>query len=128
MTNEAKQQWTVWWFVWAAFQSGIFVIYHFLGSKGGAAAPAGDASVWMAGFLPVAISAVIRWGVLPRVQTVQAALPMFVVGLALAEMACFLGVFVFPAHRQELFALSVAGIFQFMPFFARRYFDTADSG
>lgn len=122
MTDQPKPQWIVWWMLWLAFQVGIFVIYFVIGKDPGNTAAPADSALWLAGFVPVAISAIIRWNVLPRIETATAALPMFIVGLSLAEMACFLGLFVFPAHRQELFGASIAGIFQFIPFFARRYF------
>ncbi len=56
----------------------------------------------------------------------QAALPIFVGGLALAELPCMVGLFVFPAQKQNLFLPSFLGILQFVPFFARRYFPEAD--
>ena len=56
----------------------------------------------------------------------NSAFPLFVMGIALAEMPCFLGIFLFPSHMQELFALSALGIFQFVPFFAGRYFPSDD--
>jgi hypothetical protein len=121
MTNESKAPLIVWLGVWLAFQVGIFVIYFFVSSGTVRTAPPTDSALWLAGFAPVAVSAFIRWAMLPRVETATAALPLFIVGLGLAEAACFLGLFVFPAHRQELFGASIAGIFQFIPFFARRY-------
>jgi hypothetical protein len=123
MTDSSKQQLVVWWALWAAFQSGIFMFYHFLGRP-----PAeierssGFSSWWMAGITPVAISSIIRWLVLPRITRAQAALPVFVAGIAFAEAACFLGLFIFPAHQKELFILSALGIFQFIPYFARRFY------
>ena len=65
---------------------------------------------------------IIRWVVLPRIGNAQAALALFMFGLAIAEATCFLGLFIFPAHKQELFALSVLGIVQFVPHFARRFY------
>ena len=127
MTNESKQQLTVWWVLWAAFQAGIFVIYHFLGgSAAQPPSPSPDSPLWLAGLAPFVISTIIRWVVLPRARSAQVALPLFIVGIAMAEAVCFLGLFIFPAHRQELFALSVLGIFQFIPYFARRYFVPSD--
>jgi hypothetical protein len=112
----------VWWMIWAALLSGIFVIYFTVGSS---AAPAPSASpdspVWMVGFAPFVVSTLIRWLLLPRFQSAQSAFPVFVVGLALAEMSCILGVFVFPAHKAGLFVLSVLGILQFVPYFAGRF-------
>jgi hypothetical protein len=107
--------------------NGIFMIYHFLGSN--AAKPqmdTTDSSAWMAAIVPVALSIVIRWLVIPRTKSAQAALPLFVMGIAFAEASCLLGIFVFPAHKQDLFTLSALGIFQFVPFFARRYFTPVD--
>jgi hypothetical protein len=127
MTNPSKQPLAAWWVIWAAFQAGIFLIYHFL--SGGAARPeptTTELPIWMVGLAPIAISVFIRWLVLPRVQSAQAAFPLFVLGIAMAEMATFLGLFLFPTHRQELFMLSALGIFQFVPLFARRYFTPDD--
>ncbi|MDD5349562.1 MAG: hypothetical protein PHQ12_05065 [Chthoniobacteraceae bacterium] len=114
----------VWWVVWAAFFTGLCQIYYFLG----VAAPAhpaygpANALVAAAGLLPVAASIVIRWAVLPRLSDSRKAFVFFVVGIALAEASCFLGLFVFPAFKTPLFAFSLLGIAQFIPFFARRYF------
>ena len=127
MTNEAKQRLTVWWILWATFQTGIFFIYHFLGSTAQRPQPTTAASTaWLVGVAPVALSAILRWLVLPRVQSAQAALPLFILGIVMAEATCFLGLFIFPAHKQELLILSAVGIFQFIPLFARRYFTHDD--
>ncbi len=42
----------------------------------------------------------------------------------MAEATSFLGLFIFPGHKQALCLLSALGIFQFIPFFAARYFTT----
>jgi hypothetical protein len=122
--QQVRAQMTVWWVLWAAFQAGIVMVYHTLSS----ATPQppqtglGGSSAWFAAIVPLAISAMIRWLVLPGVRIAQTALVLFIVGIAMAESTSFLGLFIFPAHSQDLFVLSVLGIFQFVPFFARRYF------
>jgi len=126
MTNQTKQRLTVWWILWATFQTGIFVIYHFLSAAQRPQPMTAASSAWLVGLAPVAFSAILRWLVLPRVQSAQAALPLFIMGIAMAEATCFLGLFIFPAHKQELFILSALGIFQFIPIFARRYFTHDD--
>ena len=131
MNNEPefKQPLLMWWMIWIALFSGIFVIYFVVGSSG-AGAQAGSASpdsrVWMVGFAPFVISAVIRWLILPRAQNAQKAFSLFVVGLVLAEMPCILGVFGFPEHKLELFVLSVLGMLQFIPYFASRDFSSGE--
>jgi len=127
MTNQTKQQLTVWWVLWAAFQTGIFIFYHFLGDTGARQQPpTTESPVWLVAIAPVALSAIIRWLVLLRAQNVQTALTLFMLGIAMAEATCFLGLFMFPAQKLELFMLSALGIFQFIPFFARRFFEHDD--
>ena len=122
MKEQDKQQLIVWWIMWAAFQAGIFMIYHFIGGPRSSVAQPDSSPTWLAGLVPVGVSSIIRWQVLPRVPNAQAALPLFIVGIAMAEATCFLGLFLFPPHQRELFLFSALGIFQFIPFFARRYF------
>lgn len=125
MKPALNPQLLVWWVLWAAFQSGVFMFDFFLVNRDSTPAP--DTSpIWMAAALPFVMSVVIRWGVLPRFNNAQQALPVFIVGIACAEMTCFLGIFIFPAHQRELFILSVLGIAQYIPIFARRFFPPAD--
>jgi hypothetical protein len=127
MKTNTNPQPVVWWILWAAFQIGIVIFYQFLGGPGGRAEqPGSDSSAWLAGFVPFLLSAANRWLVLPRIKAVQQALAGFVVGIALAEACCFLGLFIFPAHKLELFVISFIGIFQYMPFFAGRYNQSGD--
>ena len=113
----------IWWMIWGALMTGIFIIY-FVAQNSGSSAPKETAStesaVWMVAFAPFVISTVIRWLILPRSRSVQTAIAMFIVGLAMAEMPCMLG-FVFHEHRTALFVLSVLGMLQMAPFFASRY-------
>jgi hypothetical protein len=123
MSNQAKQQLAVWWVTWLAFQTGIFFFYHFLGSTGTLPpSSAALSSIWLVALFPVVLSAIVRWLILPRALTARAALPLFIIGITMAEATCFLGLFIFPAHKQELCLLSAIGIFQFIPVFAVRYF------
>ena len=126
MSNEPefKQPVIMWWIIWAALFSGVFVIYFAVGSSGAgtqAASASPDSRMWMVCFAPFLISTAIRWLILPRAQNVQKAFSLFVVGLALAELPCILGVFEFPEHKMELFGLGVLGMLQFIPYFAASY-------
>jgi hypothetical protein len=116
-----QQQIIVWWVLWAAFQSGILVIYFFLG-QAQSFTPTDEPTLWQLAFLPVLISGAIRWSLLPQLNDATKALPCFIVGIALAEMSCFLGIFIFPSHKLPLFVASAAGIFQFIPIYAGRYY------
>jgi hypothetical protein len=124
MSDDSKQPLIVWWVIWAALQTGVFVIYFFLGGPATQPQPSSPvSSIWLVGLAPFVLSTIIRWLVLPQIQNARTALPWFIVGMALAEATCILGIFVFPAQREVLFILGALGIFQFIPYFARRYFD-----
>jgi len=116
----AAQQKLVMWVLWAAFLIGVCVEYYFLHSK---SPPAADESaLWLTGALPVLGAVVIRWNVLPRLKSVTPALPLMVVGIALAESAAFIGMFVFPAHQWELFIAAFVGVAQHAPVYAAALF------
>ena len=109
----------VWWVIWAALMSGVFIIYFTIS----ASMPTKqkqevESGVWMIGMTPFLISSVLRWLILSRKESAQSAFPIFIMGLAMAEATCILGLFVFPAYSTALFALSVLGIAQYVPYFA----------
>ncbi|MES2475690.1 MAG: hypothetical protein V4640_07910 [Verrucomicrobiota bacterium] len=110
----------IFWVIWFALLSGVLMIHFVI--PGSRPVSDGDASpLWLVAVLPLAISALVRWLVLPKIPTAQAALPVFIIGMALAEAAAFAGIFIFPAHRMELVVLGILGIVQFMPLFAGRF-------
>ena len=114
----------VWWMLWLTFQTGIGFFYYFLGGVGGrapAAEAGGDSPLWMIALGPFFLSIVMRWAFLARTAQAQRALVFFIVGIAMAESVCFIGLFLAPAHKLELFILSALGIFQFIPYFAGRF-------
>lgn len=109
----------VWWALWAAFQIGIVVIYFFL-TKSSSTSSRPEPAPWVVALLPVLISGALRWSLLPKITDAVRALPIFVVGIAMAEATCFIGIFVFPAHKLILFCAAFIGILQYMPLFASR--------
>lgn len=96
------------------------VIYFFLGR--GPVEPAADGQVLinLLGLGQLFASIVVRWFVLPRFDDLKRALPIYIVGLALAESCGILGIFLGGAYRDSLFLLSVLGVIQFVPLFGRR--------
>ena len=114
----------VWWLFWAAFQSGVCVFYFFLGGRGARVTPPAESAgsiLWMIALGPFFLSIVIRWLLLARENDAQRAFMLFILGIAFAEAVCFIGLFLAPAHKLELFLLSALGIFQFIPYFATRF-------
>lgn len=121
MNSSSSPTVLVWWILWAAFLSGVIVMYQVLGARPASSPGLGPDGMWIVAATPVALSVVIRWVMLPRITARATAFPLFIVGIAMAEAALFLGLFLFPAHKQELFYLSVLGIAQFAPYFAGGY-------
>jgi hypothetical protein len=122
MTNQnfnPRKPAVVWWVIWAAFLIGIVQIYFILGKS--SVAPATATSLDFLALAPFVVASLVRWVALPKIQLPQVALVVFILGIAIAESSCFLGLFIFRAHKTELFALSVLGIAQFAPVFARKY-------
>ncbi|HEX8310627.1 MAG TPA: hypothetical protein VF614_04860, partial [Chthoniobacteraceae bacterium] len=109
------------WILWLSFAGGIFVIYHFIAPKASVILPRPDELPWVLGAVPFLFSAIIRWVLLPRAQDASKALPLFIIGIAMAEATMMLGLFLFRSHHRDLFILSVFGVLQFIPLFARRF-------
>lgn len=110
----------IWWILWSAGLVGLLVIYFVLGRGPIKPSPDKDVLKNLVGLVPLFVSIVIRWLVLPRFDSLQRALPLYVVGLALAEACGMLGIFLGGAYRDDLFVLGVLGVVQFVPIFARR--------
>lgn len=116
----AKQMLLIWWLVWAAVLVGLLVIYFALGRGPIKPSPDKDVLKNLVGLVPLFVSIVIRWLVLPRFDSLRRALPLYVVGLALAEACGILGIFLGGAYRDDLLVLGVLGVTQFVPIFARK--------
>lgn len=107
------------WIIWFAITFGLVIIYSFAAPP----APAGDQGSDPLQYLPLvplAISVFIRWALLPRQKTIAAALPVFIVGLAMAEGCGIIGMFIVPQLKQTYLVLALLGLFQFAPFWVNK--------
>jgi hypothetical protein len=112
----------VFWVIWFALLSGVIVMTLFIPAPEKPLIPGiAGTPIWLLAVVPLAISALIRWLVLPRAANLQAALPVFIIGMALAESAAIAGLLVFPDRRIELIVLGMIGIAQFAPVFVARF-------
>lgn len=119
----------IWWIIWAMILFGLVAIYFVLGRRPlPAAATAGQSLTGLVGLVPLFVSIVIRWLVLPRFGSLQRAFPLYIVGLALAEGCGILGLFLGGAYRDDLFALGVLGVAQYVPVFARKLLEPKPVG
>ncbi len=116
------------WVLWFSFMIGIVFINLFLGQDTASHhAVIPNEGAWFAAAIPIFISAILRWIVLPKVRDPQKLLTTMILGISTAEAVTFFGLFLFPAHRVELCILSALGIFQFIPTYARRQLGLTDS-
>lgn len=124
-----RAQLMVWWIIWASILAGLIVIYYLLG-RGPLApvAPGTNPLVNLIGFVPLFVSIIIRWLVLPRSATPVAAFGMFIAGLALADGCGILGIFLGGPYREDFFVLGVLGVTQYVPFYAWKFYEPKGSG
>ena len=117
----------IWWIIWFMLIGCVTMIYFQLGRgplKPAAANPFAD----LVGLVPLFVSIVVRWLVLPRYRDGQRAFVVFIIGCALAESCAILGIFLGGPYRDDLFLLGVLGIAQFMPFYARGLYEPKPQG
>ena len=118
--NGVPSQIVIWWIIWFGILSALVTVYLVLGRR--EALVTENPLLGLVALGPLVMSAAVRWLVLPRVRDVRRALPVFVMGLALAEGCGILGIFLGGPHRESLFLLGVLGVGQFVPVFARKQF------
>lgn len=127
--QRTRAQLKIWWIIWAALLVGLCTLWWLFGFlKLLGNEPRANPLLDLAGLVPLFMSIVIRWLVLPRYTELARAFIMFIVGLALAEACGILGIFLGGLYRDDLFLLGVLGIAQYAPFFARRYLEPKGSG
>lgn len=107
------------WIIWFAITVGLVMIYSFAAPKAPAGGQGSNPLQYLP-LLPLAISVFIRWVLLPRQKAIAAALPVFVIGLAMAEGCGIIGMFIVPQLKQTYLVLALLGLFQFVPFWANK--------
>lgn len=119
----------VWWIIWFNILNGLMMIYVFIGPKSGVIStrPTNEPSIIEYLYLlPLLISVALRWVVIPRVPHRQTAFVVFMVGLALAESSGILAIVLHIHSTREFVTLSLLGILQWAPLFARKFYLPAD--
>lgn len=126
---ETRAQLRLWWIIWAAMLPSVILLEVLLPrGKIDPITHTADLMVQLCGVVPLFVSIVIRWLILPRFTSLSRALPMFIVGLATAEACGILGIVFGGPYRDAIFTLSILGIVQFVPLFARQLIEPKGSG
>jgi len=125
-----RTQLLIWWILWGSILGGLVIIYVVLGRHLPAPKdlPPEKMLSSLVGLIPMMVSVVVRWLVLPRATSMSRAFVIFIIGLAMAEGCGILGIFLGGAYRDDLFLLGVFGIVQYIPIFAKNYIEPKGSG
>ena len=125
-----RAQLLVWWIVWGSVLAGLIIVYLvlFRGRPLPRNVSPRDSLGGLVGLVPLFISIVIRWLVLPRYTGPGRTLAVFIVGLVLAEACGLLGLAFGGPYRDALFLLGLLAIAQYAPFYARKLYDPKGTG
>jgi hypothetical protein len=126
-TNVLRTRLMVWWIIWAALLAGVTVIYLFLG-RGPLPPPVSNPFPHLIGLVPLFISVLLRWLVLPKQRDPAKAFVLFILGTATGEGCAILGIFLGGPFRDELFTLGALGIVQWLPLYARSLYSAKPAG
>lgn len=108
--------------MWAGSLAGLGAIYFVFGRRPlPADLPPDQTLTGLVGLVPLFVSVILRWLLLPRLTKERAAFGWFILGLALAEACGLLGIFIGGPYRDDIFVLGMLGLAQWVPLFVRRY-------
>ena len=118
----------VFWIIWGSILAGLIMIYVLLGRGPVKPVVAAELPVNLAGVVPLFISVVVRWLILPRGRDVKIVFPTFIAGLVLAEACGLMGIFLGGPYRDSLFVLGVLGVTSYVPLFVKRLLEPKGTG
>jgi hypothetical protein len=120
-----KQHAIIMWVIWFAQLQAAFFFQFFLGgglSEGVNADTPMALWLWAVCVVPIIAATGIRWAVLPRIKEPAQQLVWMVIGLALAEAAVLISIFLvgpdYPQYQIAILMVAVVGIIQFAPSYA----------
>lgn len=104
----------VWWVIWVMLTADLLLLPLLLGVPLAQPATPGPVAIWGC-LIPIGAATLLRWTSLPKTEAPNVEFMLFVAGLALAELGGLMAVFLRPLHAPLLYALSLAGMLQFLP-------------
>jgi hypothetical protein len=108
------------WLVWISMCISQLLVYFVIGEVKGID---GIEALRFFPVLPLLMSSLLRWLVLPRITSKAKALPIFIAGAALADACGIAGSILAPELKETYLVLSFMGLAQFIPSFALRQKD-----
>ena len=109
------------WIIWFTITIGLCMIYFFLG-QGAAGTASKDLGVMrIIPIFPLVLSLLVRFVVLPRFKSLTKVLPLFIIGLSMAEGAGIMAIFLLPhADAVNYFTTAVIVLLMYVPLFANQ--------
>ena len=120
-----KKQALVMWIIWFAFLQSAFIYHFFVGDgfpEGDNVAEPMALWLWALCIVPVVLTTVVRWVLIPHLTQQSHMLVAMVVGLGLAEVSIGLELFLigddYPQNQIAVLMLAVLSLIQFAPIYA----------
>jgi hypothetical protein len=107
-----------WWFFWGVALGALGAATYVVAATP-IAPPARNPFLNLVSIVPLFVSIVIRWLVLPRYSEARKAFPMFLGGLVLALAAGMIGLLGGGPYRGDFAFLASLGVLQFLPYLLR---------
>ena len=110
----------VWWMIWGGFLAQQLYLHPWTGQNlWQDNSPGFNRTTYLVLLLPLLVSAILRWAVLPRMNTTSNAFGVFVAGLVLAAMTGLSVTFLDVPYKEITFLVCLCGIGQYVPTAAR---------
>jgi hypothetical protein len=109
------------WIIWSAITIGLCMIYVFLG-QGTAGAHSKDLGIMrVIPMVPLALALLVRFLLIPKFKSLTKVLPLFIIGLSMAEGSGIIAIFLLPhADAVNYFTTAVIVLLMYDPLFANQ--------
>jgi len=107
------------WILWFVITGGLCTIYFFLGRNSTVSISNGNEVLRFIPLMPLMLSLVVRIFLLPKFKSLTKVLPIYIIGLSMAEGAGFIAIFLLPhADAVNYFTTAVIVLLMYVPLFA----------
>ena len=109
------------WILWFAIISGLCMVYIFLGRNPAVVADKGNEVLRFVPLIPLAVSVAVRFLLLPKFKSLTKVLPIYIIGLAMADGSGIIAIFLLPhADAVSYFTTAVIVLMMYVPLFASK--------
>lgn len=84
------------WILWFAITSGLCLIYFIIGHGAEVISSKSNAVLRFVPMAPLALSVLVRFFLLPKIKSLSKVLPLYIVGLSMAEGSGIIAIFLLP--------------------------------